>query len=72
MESRKMILMNLFAGQQWKCRHREWTWRHSGGGEDGINRESSMETCALPYVKWIASGNSLYDVGSSAGCSVIN
>ena len=30
MESRKMILMNLFAGQQRKCRHREWTWGHSG------------------------------------------
>ena len=28
MESRKMILMNLFAGQQWKCRHREQTYAH--------------------------------------------
>ena len=27
MKSRKMVVMNLFAGQQWKCRH----WRHSGG-----------------------------------------
>ena len=25
MESRKMVLMNLFAGQQWRCRHREFS-----------------------------------------------
>ena len=29
MESRKMV--NLFAGQQWRCRHREQTFGHSGG-----------------------------------------
>ena len=27
MESRKIVLMNLFAGKKWSCRHRE----HSGG-----------------------------------------
>ena len=26
MESRKMVLMNLFAGQQWRNRHREQTY----------------------------------------------
>ena len=31
MESRKMVLMNLFAEQQWRCRHREQTGEHSGG-----------------------------------------
>ena len=30
MESRKMVLMNLFAEQQWRCRHREQTGEHSG------------------------------------------
>ena len=30
-ESRKMVLMNLFAGQQWRCRHREQTCGNSGG-----------------------------------------
>ena len=30
-ESRKMVLMNLFAGQQWRCRHRKQTCGHSGG-----------------------------------------
>jgi len=32
MESRKMVLMNLFAGQQWRHRHREQTltpWKES-------------------------------------------
>ena len=54
MESRKMILMNLFAGQQWTCRHREQTCGHGlGEGEGGITGESNMETYALPYVKWI-------------------
>ena len=28
MESRKMVLMNLFSGQQWRCRQRELTYRH--------------------------------------------
>ena len=32
MESRKMVLMNLFAGQQWRCRHRELTYEHGAGG----------------------------------------
>ena len=31
MESRKMVLMNLFSGQQWRYRHREQTCGHSGG-----------------------------------------
>ena len=30
-ESRKIVLMNLFAGQQWRCRHREQTCGNSGG-----------------------------------------
>ena len=53
MESRKMVLMNLFAGQQWRHRHREQTW--TGGrveeGEGGMYGESKMETYTLPYVK---------------------
>ena len=31
MESRKMLLMNLFAGQQWRQRRREQTCGHSRG-----------------------------------------
>ena len=31
-----MVLMNLFAGQQWRCRHREQTCEPSeGAGEEG-------------------------------------
>ena len=33
MESRKMALMNLFAGKKWKHRQRTglWTWMGGGG-----------------------------------------
>ena len=31
MESRKMVLMNLFAGQQWRVRRKEQTFGHSEG-----------------------------------------
>ena len=58
--------MSVIAGQQWRQRHREqilWTqWVKLRGGTD---LETNMETYALPYVKQIASGNLLYDVGSS-------
>ena len=30
-EYRKMVLMSLSAGQQWRCRHREQTCGHSEG-----------------------------------------
>ena len=36
-----------------------------GGGEGGMNWESSMETYTLPYIKQIASRNLLYDTGRS-------
>ena len=36
-----------------------------GEGEAGRNLESSMESYTLPYVKEIASGNFLFDAGSS-------
>ena len=41
MESRKMVLMNLFAGQQWRCRYREQTYGHGQveEGEGGTNGE---------------------------------
>ena len=31
MESRRTALMNLLAGKQWRCRHREQTYGHVGG-----------------------------------------
>ena len=39
MGSRKMILMNLFTGQQWRCRHREQTY----GQGQGIGRRGWEE-----------------------------
>ena len=45
MESRKMVLMNLFARQQWINRHREQTYGHGErGGEGEMHRKSNMET----------------------------
>ena len=42
MESRKMVLMNLFAGQQWKCRCREQTcWHRQGRRERDEWREQA-------------------------------
>ena len=50
LESRKMVLINLFAGQQWGCRHREQTL-DTGDGEGGANGENSMETYILSNAK---------------------
>ena len=45
MESRKMVLMNLFSRQQWRNRHREQTYGHrERGGEAEMYGESNMET----------------------------
>ena len=35
MESRKIVLMNLFAGQEWRRRPREQTLDTAGKGEEG-------------------------------------
>ena len=39
MESRQMVLMNLFSGQQWRRRHREKTCAYKGEEEGGMNKE---------------------------------
>ena len=46
--------MNLFVGKEWRHRHREWTCRHSREGEDGENRQTSIDTDIPPCVKKIA------------------
>ena len=44
MESRKMVLKNLFTGQQWRNKHREQTYGHGErGGEGEMYGESNME-----------------------------
>ena len=45
MESRKMVLKNLFTGRQWKNRYREWTYGHGERGREGeMYGKSNMET----------------------------
>ena len=45
MESREMVPKNLFAGQQWRDRHREQTYGHGERvGEGEMYGESNMET----------------------------
>ena len=72
MKSRKMVPKNLFAGQQWRNRHREQTYGRGGGGEE--ERVRCMERVTwklkLPYVTQIANGNLLYVSGNSNRSSV--
>ena len=51
MESRKMVLMHLFAGQEKRHRHREQTLDTVEEGQGWMNWENSTETYTLPYVK---------------------
>ena len=40
-----MLLINLYAGQQWRCRHREQTYGHGErGGEGKMYGKSNTET----------------------------
>ena len=50
MEARKTVLKNLFAGQQWRNRHREQIYGHGErGGESETYEESNMETYITIY-----------------------
>ena len=52
MESRKMVLMNLFAGQKKRCRHRKWTCGHMVGKERvGRIERVITDIHTLPCVK---------------------
>ena len=49
-----MVPKNLFAGQQWRNRHREQSYGlGERGGEGQMYGESNMQTCMLPCVKQI-------------------
>ena len=61
MESGKMVLTILYAGQQRRHRYKEQALDTVGEGEGGMIWENSIETYILPNVKQIASGNSIYD-----------
>ena len=69
MESRKIVLMNLFARQQWRNRPREQTYGHrERGGEVEMYGESNMESYIT--IHKIANRNLLYVSGNSNGASV--
>lgn len=51
MESRKTVLMNLFAGRNGGADIENRLVDTVGEGEGGTNRESSVGTCTLPYIK---------------------
>ena len=45
MESRKLVLKNLFTGHQWRNKYTEKTYGHGGrGGESEMCGNSNMET----------------------------
>ena len=56
MESRKIVLKNLFTGQQWRKRHREQIYGHRERGGEGEMYGQSNWKLTLPYVKQIANG----------------
>ena len=52
MESRKMVLKNLFTEQQWRNRHEESTYGHGGRWEEKVSCvERVTWKVTLPYVK---------------------
>ena len=65
MESRKIVLKNLFTGQQWRNRHREETYGHGErGGEGEMYGKSNMETY-ITIGKIDNQQNLLYGSGNS-------
>ena len=70
MESRKTVPRNLFAGQQWRNRHRQQTNGHGQRGVEGETYgESTMETY-ITICEQIANGNLLYVSGDANRGSV--
>ena len=46
-----MVLMNLFAGKEWRHRYRERTYGHVKKGKSGMNRESTTNIHTQLHVK---------------------
>ena len=49
MESRKIVLMNIPTGQQWRCRHREQTDGRGGGRRREEKSLSRVRLFATPW-----------------------
>ena len=61
MDSRRMLLMDLLAGQKWRRRHREQTCGCRLGRRGRDNWREGVETYS-PRVKQRASGDSLHEL----------
>ena len=72
MECRKMVLMNLFSGKEWRHRCREQTFEHSEEGKSGTNRESSINIHTLSDLRGIAGKKLLCTTGSPDWHSVMS
>ena len=70
MESRKTVMMNLLAGQQWKGKYREQTCGHSGGRRRGDALREYHGNIHITIYKIEASGDLLYDARTSDRCSM--
>ena len=64
-----MVLKSLFAGQQWRNRHREQTYEHAERGEGEMHEESDMETY-ITMCKIDSQRNLVYDSENSNRSSV--
>ena len=53
-ESRKMVLMNLFVGKGWRHQYRGQTYGYSQEGEGGTNGENSIDFSLLRDQNWIS------------------
>ena len=67
LESRKMVQMNLFAGQNIDANVENGLVDKAGEEEGRTNRESSPDVCTLPCVKEIASGKLSTAQGAQLG-----
>ena len=64
-----MVLMNLFGGEEWRCRYREWTCVHSGGSKEWNERRKYH--CKMLTICKTAGEKLPYKKGSPAQCSVM-
>ena len=64
-ESRKMVLVNLFAGKEWKRRHRDGCGHSGGRREGGEWRKWHQRMCTITSI----SEKLLQNAGSPAWCS---
>ena len=70
MDSRKVVLLNLCAGKDWRCRCGEWTCGHSEG-RGGDEWRVALTTIMCKITCKTATGKLLNNTGSSTWYSVM-